>query len=328
MTSRRTVALATGSGLLLAHQLGRAQATTITRKVGIISLSSEAVGALTRNAFIQGMSEFGWIEGRNIEYQLAYAAGDFALLDSLATGLVSKNVDVVLATSPPVTLAVKRATKTLPIVMGYGSNAVESGFITSLARPGGNITGISDQIEETLAKLIGLVRDILPGVRRIAILLNETHPAHPLYWATARNACASAGIEPIRIVANVFEQVGSALELIVKERAQAILVVSDPIFFAQRAKLQELLQKTRLPDAHGFREHVVAGGLLSYASSITANFRYAAKFANKILRGEKPADIPVEQPTRFEFVINLKTAKELGITIPRSVLLQADEVIQ
>ena len=197
-----------------------------------------------------------------------------------------------------------------------------------MARPGGNITGISDQIEETLAKLIGLLRDILPGVRRIAILLNETHPAHPLYWATARNACASAGIEPIRIVANVFEQLGSALEQIVRERAQAILVVSDPIFFAQRAKLQELLQKTRLPDAHGFREHVVAGGLLSYASSITANFRYAAKFANKILRGEKPADIPVEQPTRFEFVINLKTAKELGITIPRSVLLQADEVIK
>lgn len=325
--SRRRVTLAGGGALLLASGIDDAQATDRIRQVGILSLSSESASAQVRASFIQGMNELGWQTGRNIEYRLAYAAGDLSRMDSLARELIGSRVDVILATSPPATRIVQRATKTLPIVMAYGSNAVETQLVASLARPGANITGISDQIEETLAKLIGILREIVPAARRIAVMLNESHPAHPLYWASARNASATAGLEAIRVVANAPDQLETAVEQIVRYRSQAILVVSDPMFFAERAKLQEVMQVTRLPAAYGFREHVLAGGLLSYASSLTANFRYAAKFVDKILRGAKPADIPVEQPTRFELVINLKTAKNLGIRIPQTVLLQADEVI-
>ena len=281
-----------------------------------------------RAAFTQGMQDLGWVEGNNIEYRFAYAAGDVDRLDGLASELIGQRVDVIVAGNPPSTRVAQRATKTIPIVMAYGSNAVESGFVASLARPGGNTTGISDQIEEMIGKLIGILHEVTPGARRIAILLNESHPAHRAYWAAAQSACTSLGLDPIRVVASAPPQLGAAVEQIIQQRSHAVLVVSDPVYFSERVKLQELMQTIRLPVAYGFREHVVAGGLLSYASPLATNFRYVAKFVDKILKGAKPGDLPVEQPTKFELVINLKTAKALGLSIPRTVLLQADEVIQ
>ena len=328
MITRRSASLAAGIGLLFVHPLSRGQATGTIRRVGIMLLSSEAGGAHLRAAFTQGMQDLGWVEGNNIEYRFAYAAGDVGRLDGLASELIRQRVDVILAGNPPSTRVAQRATKTIPIVMAYGSNAVESGFVASLARPGGNTTGISDQIEEMLGKLIEVLHEVTPGARRIAAMLNESHPAHPAYWAAAQRACTYLGLDAVRVVASSPAQLGAAVEQVVQQRSHAVVVVSDPMYFAERAKLQELMQTTRLPVAYGFREHVVLGGLLSYASSLAANFRYAAKFVDKILKGAKPADLPVEQPMRFELVINQKTAKALGLTIPYAVLLRADELIE
>ena len=179
-----------------------------------------------------------------------------------------------------------------------------------------------------LGKLIGILHEVAPGARRIAILLNESNPLHAVYWAGAQSACAALDLVALRVVASTPAQLGAAVEQIVRQRAQAVVVISDGMYFAERAKLQELMQTTRLPVAYALRDHVVAGGLLSYGADIAANYRNAAKYVDKILKGAKPADLPVEQATKFELVINLKTAKALGLTIPQSLLLRADEVIQ
>ena len=203
-----------------------------------------------------------------------------------------------------------------------------NGFVASLAKPGGNITGFTSQQEEVLGKLIGILHEVAPGARRIAILLNESGPSHALFWSAAQSACTALNLVALRVVASAPAQLGAAVEQIVRQRSQAIVVVSDPMYYSERAKLQELMQATRLPVAYTLREHVVAGGLLSYGVDLVATLRSAAKYVDKILKGAKPADLPVEHPTKFELVINLKTAKALGITIPQSLLLRADEVIQ
>jgi putative ABC transport system substrate-binding protein len=208
------------------------------------------------------------------------------------------------------------------------SDAVGAGFVGSLARPGGNITGFTSQQEEIFGKLIGILHEVTPGARRIAILLNESYPSHALFWAGAQSACAALDLVALRVVASAPAQIGAAVEQIVQQRGQAVVVIPDGMYFAERAKLQELTQAARLPVAYALRDHVLAGGLLSYGADLAANYRNAAKYVDKILKGAKPADLPVEQTTKFELVINLKTAKALGITIPQAVLLRADEVIQ
>ena len=328
MITRRSVLLAGGIGLLVAHRLSHGQPAATIRRVGLLSLLSEPVSADLRAAFTQGMHDLGWLEAKNVEYRFAYADGDVDRLDALASELIGQKVEVIVAGSPPATRAAQRATKTLPIVMASVSNAVGAGFVASLARPGGNITGITNQQEEGLGKLIEFLHAVTPGARRIAILLNESTPLHAVYWAGAQSACTALHLVALRVVASTPAQFGAAIEQIVRQRSQAVVVVRDGMYFNENAKLEELMQTTRLPIAYGFREHVVAGGLLSYGSNIAANFRYAAKYVDKILKGAKPADLPVEQPTKFELVINLKTAKALGLTIPQSVLLRADEVIQ
>jgi putative ABC transport system substrate-binding protein len=212
--------------------------------------------------------------------------------------------------------------------MAAGPNAVGNGFVASLAHPGGNTTGITTQQEEVLGKLIEILHEVAPLARRIAILLNENNPSHPEYWVGGQSACAALKLDAQRVVASVPAQLGPAVEQIVRQQAQAVVVVADAMYLAQGAKLQELMQPTRLPVAYGWREHVAAGGLLSYSADLPGSFRYAAKWVDKILKGAKPADIPVEQPARFELVINLKTAKAIGLTIPQSLLLRADEVIE
>ena len=328
MITRRRVLLAGGIGLLVAHRQSRGQRAATIRRVGMLSLLSEPASVDLRTAFTQGMHDLGWVEGKNIEYRFAYADGDVNRLDTVAIELIGQKVEVIVAASAPATRAAQRATKTLPIVMASVSNAVGNGFVASLAKPAGNITGITAQQEEGLAKLIEFTHAVTPGALRIAILLNESNPSQAAYWAAAQRACAALGLVPLRIVASAPAQFATAIEQIVRQRSQAVVVVRDSMYFNELAKLEELMQTRRLPVAYGFREHVVAGGLLSYGSSVTANFRHAAKYVDRILKGAKPADLPVEQPTKFELVINLKTAKMLGLTIPQSLLLRADEVIQ
>ena len=179
-----------------------------------------------------------------------------------------------------------------------------------------------------LGKLIGILHEVVPGPRRIAILLNEGNPSHAAYWAGAQGACAALDLVPLRVVASTPAQLGAAVEQIVRQRSQAIVVTGDAMYFTERAKLQELMQTTRLPVAYGLRDHVRAGGLLSYGYDTAANYRNAAKYVDKILKGAKPADLPVEQATQFDLVINLNAAKALGLTVPQSLLQLANEVIR
>ncbi len=190
------------------------------------------------------------------------------------------------------------------------------------------LIGQKVEVDEVLGKLIGILHEVAPGARRIAILLNESSALHAAYWAGAQSACAALGLEALRVVASAPAEFGAAVEQIVRQRSQAVVVAQDFLYFGERAKLQALMQTTRLPTAYGLREHVAAGGLLSYGPDIAAAYRHAAKYVDKILKGTKPADLPVEQPNKFELAINLKTAKALGITIPKDMLLRADEVIQ
>ena len=181
------------------------------------------------------------------------------------------------------------------------SNAVDTGFVASLAKPGGNITGISNQREEVLGKLIEILHAVTPNARRIAILLNESNSSYASNLAAAQGACSALDLVALRVVANTPAQLGAAVEQIVRQRSQAVVVVADPVYVNERAKLQELMQATRLPSAYGLREHVVAGGLLSYAADLAATYRYSTKYVDKLLKGVKPVELPVEQPTKYEW---------------------------
>lgn len=328
MITRRSVLLAGGAGVLVAHRLSYGQPAATIRRVGFLAFSSEATNAHLRTAFKQGMHDLGWLEGKNVEYRFAYANGDVDRLDALASELIGQRVDVILVGSSQSADAAHRATKTLPIVLAGVGNAVGAGLVASLARPGGNITGFTSQQDEVLGKLIGILREIAPGARRIAILLNQSSPLQAAYWAAAQSACAALDLVALRVVASTPAQLGAAVEQIVRQRAQAVVVTSDSMYFTERAKLQELMQTTRLPVAYALRDNVVAGGLLGYGYDVAANYRNAAKYVDKILKGARPADLPIEQATKFDLVINLKTAKSLGINIPKDILLRADEVIQ
>jgi putative ABC transport system substrate-binding protein len=246
----------------------------------------------------------------------------------LASELIRQKVDVVVVGNATTTRALQRATRTMPIVMASVNNPVGNGFVASLAKPGGNITGITTQSEEVLGKLIGILHEVTPGARRVAIMLNESNPNHPVFWVAAQRTCSALDLVALRVVASTPVQFGAAVGEIVRQRSQAVVVVVDPVYLNERVKLQELMQATRLPVAYGWREHVVAGGLLCYAPDLVVTFRNAATYVDKILKGAKPADLPVEQVNKFELVINLRTAKALGLTIPQPLLLRADDVIQ
>ncbi len=328
MITRRCVLLAGGASLLVAHRLSLGQPTATSRRVGVLWFASEAASTIPRAGFTLGMQDLGWQEGKNVEYRFVYANGDVERMDTLASELIGQKVEVIVVGNAPGTRAAQRATKTIPIVMAGVGNPVAAGLVASLAKPGGNITGLASQSDELLGKLIGILHEVAPAARRIAILLNESSSMHATYWTGAQTACAALGLVALRVVASAPAEFGAAVEQIVWQRSQAVVVVQDFLYFGERAKLQALMQTTRLPVAYGLREHVGAGGLLSYGPEIAAAYRHAAKYVDKVLKGAKPADLPVEQPTKFDLVINLKTAKALGITIPKDVLLRADEVIQ
>ena len=325
---RRTFVSAFAGGLISARSVAEAQSAATIRRVGWVSLGSITSPAEAYAAFKQGMDDLGWLEGKNVAYEAAYADGDVNHLDVLASGLIGQKVDVIVVGNATTTRALQRATKTIPLVMASVNNAVGNGFVASLAKPGGNITGITTQSDETLGKLIGILHEVVPGAQRVAIMLNEGNPNHAVFWAAAQRACSALDLVALRVVANTPAQFGAASEQIVRQGSQAVVVAADPIYLNERAKLQGLLQATRLPVAYSWREHVVAGGLLSYAADLAATARHVATYVDKILKGAKPADLPVEQPRKFELVINLKTAKALGLTIPQPLLLRADEVIQ
>jgi ABC-type uncharacterized transport system substrate-binding protein len=328
MVTRRRFLLMGGIGLITVHPLSRGQPTSVIHRVGVLLTTSEAANAHLRASFSQAMRDLGWVEGTNIEYRIVSASGNVDRLDALANELIRQNVELIVAASTAGTRAAQRATKTIPIVMVAASNALDSGFVASLAKPGGNITGISNQREEALQKLIEILHEVVPDARRIGILLNERNPSYRALSAAAQSACSALNLVALPVVASDREQLAGAIADIARQQSQAVVVVPDPVYLNERTKLQKLMQATRLPAAYGLREHVVAGGLLSYAADLVGNYRSAAMYVDRILKGAKPADLPVEQPTKYELVMNLKTAQALGITIPQSVLVRADEVIR
>lgn len=306
----------------------RAQPLPKLRRVGSLSIASQAATAPFYDAFKDGMRELGWVEGQNVSYRFLFADGQVERLDALAGELLAQGAEVIVVGPPQAARALQKATTTVPIVMANVSNAVGNRFIASLARPGGNITGITAQNEVVLGKLIELLHVAVPAAQRIAVMVNESNPSHRAFWQAAQSACVSLDPVPLRVVASAPDQLEAAVATALRERAQAIVVVADAMYLTERVRLAAFVRAARLPAAYGLREHVVEHGLLSYAADIARNYRDAATYVDKILKGAQPANLPMAQPTRYELVVNLKTAKALGITMPRSLLLRADEVIQ
>jgi putative ABC transport system substrate-binding protein len=297
-------------------------------RVGMLGTGSWKTSPHISEGFKRRMQELGWTEGRDIEYVLVDADGYVDRLDAIARGLVEQKVDVIVAGPPPSAVAAAKATRTIPIVMGNVPDPVDLGLVASLARPGGNVTGVSSQTTALVAKEIELLKQILPGAKRMGVLLNEKNPNAAAFRESAEKAGATAGVALSFAVANRPEELAAAVQRLAKEGVQAIAVPADPMMLNARRALNGLLSDARLPAAFGNRDHAVEGALVSYAPNIVQNFRIAAGYVNRILRGADPAQLPVEQSNTIELVLNLKTAKALGIAIPTQVRVRADEVIE
>ena len=326
---RRRFLLTSLAGVLAAPLVAESQPTSMVYRIGYLAGFSPLAPRPAVEAFRQGLRELGWVEGQNIVIDYRFAEGRYDRLPDLAAELVRLKVDVIVAGATPVAVAAKNATGTIPIVMFGVGNPVELGLIASLARPGGNVTGLSFSVGmDTFGKGLELLKEALPKVRRVAVLWNPANPAHAAAISNVKAAAGSLAVRLQLLEAREPNQFEGAFAAMAKERVDALLIVSDGMFVLHRARLADLAAKNRLPSMHGVREMVEAGGLMSYGPSTAAALRRAASFVDRILKGAKPSDLPVEQPTEFELVVNLKTAKALGLTIPPSLLLRADQVIE
>jgi putative ABC transport system substrate-binding protein len=324
---RRTFLSVISLEALSAQHDAAAQSASKVRRIGYLSATSPS--AEVHEAFRQGLRELGWIEGQNIAIEYRFADGHFDRLPELAAELVRLKVDIIVANPTPTAVAVKNATGTIPIVMINVAEPVELGLIESLARPAGNVTGTSYSVDmKVSAKGLELLREAIPKLRRLAVLTNPANPARAIALKHLKVGAESLGLQLVLQEARGPEEFDGVFASIAKERVDALLVVVDSMFILHRARLADLALKIRLPSMHGSRQSVQAGALMSYGPSLSESSRRAAAYVDKILKGAKPGDLPVEQPTRFELVINLKTATALGLAIPQALLLRADEVIQ
>ncbi len=270
----------------------------------------------------------GYTEGRTIAIATYSAEGRLDRLPSLAAELVRLKTDIIVTSGELGISAARQATRTSPIIMAVVGDPVATGFVTSLARPGGNVTGLTNLASGLEPKRLELLKEAVPRVARVAVLRNPRNRLSRIYWGETVAAAKTLGVTLRPVDAADTRELVSAFELVSKERADALSMQPDSFFFAERVRIAGLAVKNRLPSMHDAREFVDAGGLMSYGPSITDLWRRAATYVDKILKGARPADLPVEQPTKFELVINMKTAKALGLTIPQSVLVRADELIQ
>jgi putative ABC transport system substrate-binding protein len=278
-------------------------------------------------AFVQRLRELGWIDGRNLAIEYRWAEGRNERYAENAAELVRLKVDVIVTVATVPTLAAKQATAVIPIVFAPSGDPVGTGLVASLARPGGNVTGLSSQTAETAGKRLELLREIVPGLGRLAIMGNVGNPISVLELGEVQAAARALGLEVITSELRRAEDISPAFDAL-KGRADALYVCTDPLVNTHRIRVNTLALAARLPTMHFFREYVEAGGLMSYGPSPVHLFRRGAEYVDKILRGAKPDDLPVEQPTKFDLIINLTTAKALGLTIPEPFLLRADEVIE
>jgi putative ABC transport system substrate-binding protein len=296
-------------------------------RVGYIAGGTRAAAGHILEAFRQGLSELGYVEGQSIALEVRWAGGRYERQPDLVAELVGLKVDVLVIGNSPGALAAKKATRTIPIVM-FGGDPVGLGLVASLARPGGNVTGLSYYNEEISGRRLQLLKELVPGLTRVAVLRNSLVPVHAIFWQETEAAARKLGVALQPLELRGPEDFEAAFTEAKRGNAQALLAFDATLITAFTRRIAALAASNRLPMMYGFREFPDDGGLISYGPSLVVLFRRSASFVDKILKGAKPADLPVEQPTKFELVINLKTAKALGLTIPPTLLTQADEVIE
>jgi putative ABC transport system substrate-binding protein len=278
-------------------------------------------------ALVQRLRELGWIEGRTVAIEYRWAEGRPERFDEIAAEFVRRKVDVIVTAATPAVLAAKEATSVIPIVFAAAGDPVGTGLVASLARPGGNVTGLSIQQTDLVGKRLELLREVIPGLRRLAMLVNVGNPLAVVERGEVQAAARTLGLEVITSEIRRGEDITPAFEAL-NGRAQALYVINEPLVVTHRIRINTLVLAARLPTMHTQREGVEAGGLMSYGANFPDLFRRAADHADKILRGAKPADIPVEQPTKFDLIINLTTAKALRLEVPSTLLARADELIE
>ena len=315
-------------GLLAAPLTADAQQAAKVPRIGFLGNSTAALEANLVGPFREGLRELGYVEGRNILIEYRWAEGKNERLPALIAELIALKVDVIVTAGTPAALAVKKATTSIPLVMAAAGDPIGVGLVASLARPGGNVTGLSAIAPELEGKRLELLREVVSKLSHIAVLWNPDNPFQPGSLKETRAAAQVLGIKVQLLGVRTAEDFPAAFAAILKERPDALLVLADRIFLHNRARIVDFEAKRRLPGMYPYRELVEAGGLMSFGPSYADMHRRAATYVDKILKGAKPADLPVEQPTKFDLVINLKTAKALGLTIPPSLLGRADEVIQ
>ncbi len=328
MTLRLVSAITLAVGILVAP-LAAAQQPKKVYRIGFIQTSAPEEQVHLTKALDEGLRELGYVEGRNIVIERRFAGGKQERLPALAAEIVRLKVDVIVTGANPVIAAVKQATSTIPVVMAVSRDPVGAGFIASVARPGGNITGLTnDPTPEIIGKNLELLKEAVPGVSRVALLWNPVPPGARTYRDVVERAARKLGMAFQSVEVRGRNDFEGGFAAMVRERADGLVVLPDPVIFSARGQLGLLAMRHRLPAVTGLREFAEAGVLMSYGPNIAQQFRRAATYVDKILKGARPGDLPVEQPTKFELVINLKTAKALGLTIPQSVLIRADEVIR
>ena len=304
-----------------------AQQPSKMRRIGFLGTSTSAIMSQWTAAFVQRLRELGWIEGRDIAIEYRYGEGRNERFAEIASEFVRAKVDIIVTYATPAIAAAKEATSVIPIVFAAAADPVGTGLVASLARPGGNVTGMSVQFTDLAGKKLELLREVVPRLRRLAIMANVGAPGAVLEMREAQAVARAVGLDVATVEIRGAGDIAPAFETL-KDRAEALYVASDPLLNINRIRINILALGARLPTMHGVREYVEAGGLMSYGASIPDLFRRAADLVDKILHGAKPGDIPVEQPTKYDLVVNLITAKALGLTIPPMLLSRADEVIE
>ena len=305
-----------------------AQQPTKIPRIGYLAASSLSTNAARIEAFRQGLRELGYVEGKNILIEWRSSEGKADRLPGLAAELVRLKVDIIVSAGPSVTRATKEATVTIPIVMAMDPDPVGNGFVASLARPGGKITGLSILSPELSGKRLELLKETIPRLSRVAVLGNSTDPGHPQVLKETEVAAGAFGVKLQYLDVLSSKDIETAFRAASKGRAEAVLVLQSRVFNSHRTQVVDLAVKSRLPAIYPQTEYTEAGGLMHYGAKTADLFRRAATYVDKILKGRKPADLPVEQPQKFEFIINLKAAKQIGLTIPPNVLARADRVIR
>ena len=330
MNTRRRLVLAVMAGALAAPLASFAQQPAKIARIGFLHPASPAGDwGIRLQAFRDGLRELGYVEGKNLQLEVRWGEGKLERLPALAAELVQAKVDVIVAATSPAVVAARQATRTIPIVMPTSSDPVGDGLVASLARPGGNITGLSQMAPELGEKRIQLLKEMFPKVSHaMAVLWNPAYVGMRARFEQAQVAAPAVGLTVRSVEVRDTRELDVAFEAIIREHPEALLLLVDPFTLSQRSRIVEFAAEQRLPAIYETRDFVDVGGLISYGPNIPDQFRRAATYVDKILRGAKPADLPIEQPTKFELVINMRAAKALGIKFPESILLRADKVIE